>query len=180
MPAIPPADRTLVQLWWTDATNVAGGWHDADDLADFATDGAWECSNAGWLVWEDDRCYVLAGRLTDDGKNAGLIERIPKAAVTRKAVLAGPAAVPEQYGFMKDVRAAEVHAFGDGGLVAWHLFHEPTGIAVEYPELGEAVWRLGAELCRRGHITAGDVQAAYGLGPNAPGSLADKAAQRGG
>ena len=87
---IPPEDRVLLQLSWTDATNVAGGWHDAADLEHFATNGAWEASNTGWLVWEDEKCYVLAGRMTDDGKNVGLIERIPKAAVTAKTVLSAP------------------------------------------------------------------------------------------
>lgn len=84
---IPLEQRVLMQVWWTDATNVAGGWHDAEDLAHFATNGAWAASNTGWLVHEDDLCYVLAGRMTDDGQNAGLIERIPKAAVTRKLVI---------------------------------------------------------------------------------------------
>ena len=84
-------ERILVQVWWTDCTNVAGGWHDEEALAEFASDGAWECSNTGWLVYEDDLCYVLAGRMTDDGANVGLIERIPKAAVTRKEVLASRA-----------------------------------------------------------------------------------------
>ena len=88
---IPMTERTLVQVWWTDCTNVAGGWHDGEALAEFATNGAWECSNTGWLVYEDDLCYVLAGRMTDDGANVGLVERVPKAAVTRKEVLApGP------------------------------------------------------------------------------------------
>lgn len=87
---IPIGERTLIQVWWTDATNVAGGWHDTEDLDHFAANGAWQCSNTGWLVYEDDLCYVLAGRMTDDGKNAGLVERIPKSAVTRRAVLAGP------------------------------------------------------------------------------------------
>lgn len=79
---IPIAERKLLKVRWTDATNVAGGWHDADDLAEFATNGAWECTNTGWLVYEDDKCVVLAGRMTDDGQNVGLIERIPKAAIT--------------------------------------------------------------------------------------------------
>jgi hypothetical protein len=75
-----------MQVWWTDATNVAGGWHDAEDLADFAVNGAWETTNTGWLVWEDEVCLVLAGRMTEDGEHAGLLERIPKAAITaRKA-----------------------------------------------------------------------------------------------
>ena len=70
-----------------DATNRAGGWHDAGDLDDFAVNGAWEASNTGWLVYEDEYCYVLAGRMTNDGKHVGLVERIPKTAVTRKQVL---------------------------------------------------------------------------------------------
>jgi hypothetical protein len=85
---VPLAARTLEQVSWVDATNVAGGWHDSDDLSLFATSGAWECSNTGWLVWEDDKCIVLAGRMTDDGQQAGLIERIPKAAITARKTLA--------------------------------------------------------------------------------------------
>lgn len=78
----PLADRRLAQVSWVDATNVAGGWHDAEDLAEWAANGAWQASNTGWIVHEDPTCYVLAGRMTDDGKNVGLIERIPKKAVT--------------------------------------------------------------------------------------------------
>ena len=85
---IPLADRVLLQVSWTDCTNVAGSWHDEDDLAGFATNGAWECTNTGWLVWEDDRCLVLAGRMTDDGKNVGLVERIPKSAITARKEIA--------------------------------------------------------------------------------------------
>ena len=84
---IPITERSLLQLSWTDCTNVAGGWHDADDLEHFAVNGAWETTNIGWLVYEDDKCYVLAGRMTDDGKNVGLIERIPKTAVLKKTIL---------------------------------------------------------------------------------------------
>ncbi len=81
---IPPGERELIQVWWTDTTNVAGGWHDEEDLAAFATNGAWKSSNTGWLVHEDETCVVLAGRMTDDGKNVGLVERIPKAAITSR------------------------------------------------------------------------------------------------
>jgi hypothetical protein len=79
---IPAAGRRLAQVSWVDATNVAGGWHNAEDLAEWAANGAWKASSTGWIVHEDDSCYVLAGRMTDDGANVGLIERIPKAAVT--------------------------------------------------------------------------------------------------
>lgn len=81
------ADRVLMQVWWVDATNRAGGWHGTEELDEFARDGAWEASNTGWLVYEDEHCYVLAGRMTDDGEHVGLVERIPKAAVTRKEVV---------------------------------------------------------------------------------------------
>jgi hypothetical protein len=90
---IAAGDRILLRLWWVDVTNRAGGWHDAGELDEFATDGAWEASNTGWLVYEDVHCYVLAGRMTDDGQHVGLVERVPKACVTRKAVL--PAALGE-------------------------------------------------------------------------------------
>jgi hypothetical protein len=94
---IPIADRVLLQLSWVDCTNVAGGWFDAEDLGTWAVNGAWECSNTGWLVYEDDKCYVLAGRMTDDGNNVGLIERIPKAAVTAKTVLSTTTAARREH-----------------------------------------------------------------------------------
>jgi hypothetical protein len=84
---IPIEKRVLIRLWWTDTTNVAGGWHDAETLDEFATNGAWESSNTGWLVYEDGNCYVLAGRMTEDGEHVGLVERIPKSAVTSQEVI---------------------------------------------------------------------------------------------
>jgi hypothetical protein len=91
---IAKKDRVLLQLSWTDCTNVAGSWHDEDALDDFATNGAWECTNTGWLVHEDDLCYVLAGRMTDDGRHVGLVERIPKSAVTAKLIIAADGGEP--------------------------------------------------------------------------------------
>jgi hypothetical protein len=85
---IPLAARALLQVSWTDTTNVAGGWHDDDELATFAADEVWECTNTGWLVYEDDKCLVLAGRMTDDGDHVGLLERIPKTAITARKVIA--------------------------------------------------------------------------------------------
>jgi hypothetical protein len=98
MTLIPLAERILMQVWWTDATNVAGGWHDAQDLAGFATNGAWEATNTGWLVYEDETCIVLAGRMTDDGKNVGLIERVPKRAITRAQLYWPPGASLPAFG----------------------------------------------------------------------------------
>jgi hypothetical protein len=81
---LPLTDRVLTEVTWTDCTNVAGGWHDGEDLDGFALNGAWETTNTGWLVYEDDLCVVLAGRMTVNGKHVGLVERIPKAAITKR------------------------------------------------------------------------------------------------
>lgn len=110
---IEPSSRQLVQVWWTDATNVAGGWHDAEDLDRFATDGAWEASNTGWLVYEDEKSIVLASRMTDDGRNVGLVERIPKAAITSMNVHAEKSpdpAAPNTAGNL-EVPAGAAHHF---------------------------------------------------------------------
>ena len=55
---IPPPERVLMQVWWTDCTNVAGGWHDAEDLEGFATNGAWETQVKVWSP-ESARKYGL-------------------------------------------------------------------------------------------------------------------------
>lgn len=77
----------LVRIWWTDTTNVAGGWYDPDELKDFATNQIWRCSNIGWLIYEDDDCVVLAGRLTNDLSQVGLVERIPRKMIERQEIL---------------------------------------------------------------------------------------------
>ena len=82
-------ERRLVKVSWVDATNVAGGWHDASELDEWAANDAWQATNTGWVVYEDDQCYVLAGRMTDDGKHVGLLERIPKRAITQLDVIIG-------------------------------------------------------------------------------------------
>jgi hypothetical protein len=77
----------LERIWWTDATNVAGGWHTHDELQDFATNQKWKCTNTGWLVHEDDECVVLAGRMTNDREQFGLVERIPKRMIEHREIL---------------------------------------------------------------------------------------------
>jgi hypothetical protein len=77
----------LERVWWTDTTNVAGGWHDHDELQYFATNQKWACNNTGWVVYEDDYCVVLSGRMTNDHTQFGLVERIPKRMIERREVL---------------------------------------------------------------------------------------------
>lgn len=72
----------LRAVFWEDTTNVAGGWHDRDELAEFAANDHWKVCNIGWLVFEDDDCVVLSARRTTDDRHHGLIERIPKRAIT--------------------------------------------------------------------------------------------------
>lgn len=78
----------LERIWWTDVTNVAGGWHDDDELKEFATSKRYECNNTGWNVHEDDDCVVLAGRMTNDGNHVGLVERIPKRIIEHRETIA--------------------------------------------------------------------------------------------
>jgi hypothetical protein len=68
----------LVRVYWTDAHNTSGGWHDRDELLEFVEDNNWRCSNVGWLAYEDDECVAIAARVTHSKDQFGLIERIPR------------------------------------------------------------------------------------------------------
>ena len=79
----------LMLIEWTDTTNIAA-WSPLSDVAEFAKDGAFICRNVGYLVYEDDSCYVLAARVALERvgeEQVGLFERIPKGIVIRTCVL---------------------------------------------------------------------------------------------
>lgn len=72
----------LLKVQWVDAHNVAGGWHDSDELSDFAKNEAYRVISVGYCVKEDDKMLVLCSRYspgTDEyGEHFGMIERLPK------------------------------------------------------------------------------------------------------
>lgn len=72
----------LMMVEWVDATNIAE-WTDLSEIGEWAKSGAYICRNVGWLVYEDEECICLAGRisLAIDPHQAGLIERIPKSII---------------------------------------------------------------------------------------------------
>lgn len=86
-PYSPPTATTdagprLVVVEWEDSTNVQE-WTPIAELGEWAADGGWRVRNVGYLVYEDDECVVLAGRLAwhVEPPQAGLYERIPKRAI---------------------------------------------------------------------------------------------------
>jgi hypothetical protein len=68
---------------WIDTTNIAT-WTDLADVANWAKDGGFVCRNTGYLVYEDQHCVVLAGRVALDAEpeQVGLFERIPKGVIS--------------------------------------------------------------------------------------------------
>lgn len=70
----------LVRIDWEDVASNDHGWVHADELSSLVKameDGAM-CSTTGWLVYEDDKC-VLVAAMNDLGREAyGLCVRIPR------------------------------------------------------------------------------------------------------
>jgi hypothetical protein len=79
----------IVKVDWVDVQNVAGSWHDTDELTSFAKDEAYKVTSVGWRVYEDDLCVVLAGRYSPKteqfGEHYGMVERIPKKIIDNTA-----------------------------------------------------------------------------------------------
>lgn len=75
-------DLKIAKVKWVDVHNVAGGWHDEEELEDFAVNEAYKVMSVGFLVKEDDKCLVLCSRYSPEtseyGAHYGMIERIPK------------------------------------------------------------------------------------------------------
>lgn len=76
------AIHKLIQITWVDAHNNQGSWAHEDELIAFAKDEAYQVTQVGYLVYEDDLCIVIASRLSkpskDYGQSFGMLERIPK------------------------------------------------------------------------------------------------------
>lgn len=76
----------LVRFEWVDAHNNQGAWLDEESLREFAKDEAYQVTQVGYLVYEDELCYVIASRLSkpskEYGQSFGMIERIPKRLIT--------------------------------------------------------------------------------------------------
>lgn len=86
------------------------------------------CSSTGWLVHEDDECYVLAGRMTCDGEVVGLVERIPKSIVTRVRTLA---LTPELPPAATQPPAGARHLPGVN-VISFPHTRKPAGTCTEY------------------------------------------------
>jgi hypothetical protein len=78
----------LLLVEWIDVTNISE-WTNLADIPEFAKDGGYICRNAGYLVYEDDDCIVLAARvaLLAEPEQVGLFERIPKSVIRRRGEL---------------------------------------------------------------------------------------------
>lgn len=68
----------LVCVEWDDAYNNAGSWHTLEEAVEFARKNSFRVKNVGWLIHEDDSCYLLSSRHAYIEEQYGLIERIPK------------------------------------------------------------------------------------------------------
>ena len=66
----------LIKVEWDDA-HSSGGWRDREEYLDFLADDSYECENVGWLIAEDKKAILIAGRKSKCGQY-GLIERVPK------------------------------------------------------------------------------------------------------
>jgi hypothetical protein len=71
----------LVIVHWSDAFNVAQ-WGDKDAVRRMLADRSWNCTNVGYLIYEDKRCVVVAAR-SSCADQVGLVERIPRGMVRR-------------------------------------------------------------------------------------------------
>lgn len=81
-PSTPPSKYPLLKITWVDAHNNQGSWANEEELQSFAKDEAYQVTQVGYKVYEDDLCIVLAARLSkpseDYGQSFGMLERIPK------------------------------------------------------------------------------------------------------
>lgn len=97
-------DPELVLVQWDDAHNNQGAWVYGDDgLTEFADDERFQVSQVGWLAYEDDKCVVIASRITrtdEPYRSYGQLERIPKRMITERSILTG-------YGFYAEYHLPE-------------------------------------------------------------------------
>ena len=81
----------LVKIEWVDVHNVVGGWHDPDELKDFAKNVAYHVTSVGYKVHEDKLCIVLSSRVSPEtgeyNPHYGMLERIPKKIIDKITII---------------------------------------------------------------------------------------------
>ena len=85
-------DKKIYIVEWHDAYS-SPGWHNEQEMKKFIEKGKCICVNVGWIVSETKHEIVIASRrfkIEMDGEMQwGLLEKIPKAWIQKKALFSG-------------------------------------------------------------------------------------------
>lgn len=75
------------EISWDDAYHLTDTWLGKEAIAEKYKEGAFRCKNIGWVIYEDKKYVILAGKRDERHLDYGFVMMLPKGMITKRKKL---------------------------------------------------------------------------------------------
>ena len=75
------------EIHWDDAYHLTDTWLSKEQIAEKYKEGAFKVCNMGWVIFEDKKYVILAGKRDMRWGDYGFVMMIPKGMITKRTKL---------------------------------------------------------------------------------------------
>lgn len=75
------------EIYWDDAYHLTDSWSSNEAIAEKYKEGAFKVCNVGWVIFEDKKYVILAGKRDIRWGDWGFVMMIPKGMITKRTKL---------------------------------------------------------------------------------------------
>ena len=75
------------EIYWDDAYHLLEAWVSKEKIAEAYKENRFEVVNIGWVIFEDKRYVILAGKKDIRNLDYGFVMMIPKGMITKRIKL---------------------------------------------------------------------------------------------
>ena len=77
----------IVEITWNDAFHLTDSWLSLEEIANKYKESKFQVVNIGWLIFEDSKYVILAGKRNVDYGDYGFVMMIPKGMIIKRRFL---------------------------------------------------------------------------------------------
>ena len=75
------------EIHWDDAYHLTDSWVSNEQIAEKYKEGAYKVCNIGWVIFEDKKYVIIAGKKDIRWHDWGFVMMIPKGMITKRIKL---------------------------------------------------------------------------------------------
>ena len=76
----------IEEIHWDDAYHLTDSWLSLEHIAEKYKSGAFQVVNVGWVIFEDKKYVIVAGKRDVKWGDYGFVMMIPKGMITKRIV----------------------------------------------------------------------------------------------